>query len=462
MKMDVQLGLSEKGKPLLIFENYKFREVILKSEDFRKWRCANKTCKAVLFTDKHTNEVIDTKYEHSHAGPTQLTRNLISNAVKRKAVEALNEVPREIIRLEINTTGKDGQKMTLKDVNRITKNVYQARRSLMPCIPKTLHDAHQAVDVMSTLSDTGDDMLLFNDRDRRIICFATRNNLEFLSSNDTYFVDGTFKYCPKLFKQVMTIHTKKKNEQFVPLVFLLLPDKKKETYIYAFSTLTEEAAKLHIHLQPTIALADFEEALQEGVQAVWSDVILIGCRFHVSQAWWRKIQALGLTTEYKEKGEVGKWLTWLFGLSLLDPQEATDCFFDEFMACMPDDDRIVSIVDYLHDTYMKVDARFPSSLWAAMKAEDRTSNACEAFHSTLKHYFRHPHPDVTSFVIGLQSIQHHAELCKTTADRQEHVTDNRIKKQQNIIKNNIEKYLTRDLTRFEYVKRVSYTYAQKS
>lgn len=155
---------------------------------------------------------------------------------------------------------------------------------MLPCIPKTLHDSHQAIDALSMLSDTDEEMLLYNDRDRNIIGFATRNNFEFLSQNDKYFVDGTFKYCPQLFEQVVTIHTKK-NEQFIPLVFLLLPDKKKETYIHAFSTLIQEADILGINLQPATVLADFDKGLQEGIQTVWPNVNVVGCRFHLAQAW---------------------------------------------------------------------------------------------------------------------------------------------------------------------------------
>ena len=37
----------------------------------------------------------------------------------------------------------------------------------------------------------------------------------------------------------------------------------------------------------------------------------IKCRFHLGQAWWRKIQNLGLANGYKESvnSEIGKWLT---------------------------------------------------------------------------------------------------------------------------------------------------------
>ena len=73
---------------------------------------------------------------------------------------------------------------------------------------------------------------------------------------------------------------------------------------------------------------------------------------------------MGLAGEYKARNETGLWLQWLFGLTLLTPEEAVECFLDEFMGTMPtDDDCIVSLVDYLYENYMKDGARFASYSW---------------------------------------------------------------------------------------------------
>jgi hypothetical protein len=43
------------------------------------------------------------------------------------------------------------------------------------------------------------------------------------------------------------------------------------------------------------------------------------CRFDLCQAWWRKIQNLGLPNEYKDSAnfKIGKWLTAYVGLAFL-------------------------------------------------------------------------------------------------------------------------------------------------
>jgi len=68
--------------------------------------------------------------------------------------------------------------------------------------------------------------------------------------------------------------------------------------------------------------------LQLNKQA-WPSILLVGCRLHLSQAWWRNIQSCGLQTEYKNRNsEVGKWLHLIFGLSLFPHEEVEDMFVE--------------------------------------------------------------------------------------------------------------------------------------
>jgi len=63
-------------------------------------------------------------------------------------------------------------------------------------------------------------------------------------------------------------------------------------------------------------VADFEESIHAGAKMIWSLIQVIGCRFHLTQSWWRKIQEIGLTDVYKNKKcESGIWLRKIFGLS---------------------------------------------------------------------------------------------------------------------------------------------------
>jgi len=77
---------------------------------------------------------------------------------------------------------------------------------------------------------------------------------------------------------------------------------------------------------PKIVVADFEQAIHFAAKQVWPSIILVGCRFHLSQDWWRNIQSCGLQTEYKDpNSEIGKWLYLIFGLSLFHAKKWRMC-----------------------------------------------------------------------------------------------------------------------------------------
>ena len=81
---------------------------------------------------------------------------------------------------------------------------------------------------------------------------------------------------------------------------------------------------------------------------------LNGCHFHLSQAWWRKIQSLGLATEYKsEVSVIEKWLKVFFGLSFLNSENIEECFAFDLFSCTPDDPRAVRFADYIVHNYIE-------------------------------------------------------------------------------------------------------------
>uniref|UniRef100_A0A6P7FTH5 Uncharacterized protein LOC114330857 n=1 Tax=Diabrotica virgifera virgifera TaxID=50390 RepID=A0A6P7FTH5_DIAVI len=184
--------------------------------------------------------------------------------------------------------------------------MYNARRSLLPKLPKSMEETHDILKTFPVKTNKNEDFLMVNDIENQIIMFSCSSNLEFLADLDTIYIDGTFEYCPKFFKQMFSIHGLK--DHYIPLVFFLLPNKQKHTYTLALKYLTEQVEKCNKKLALRTVFADFEEAIQQSVTEVWTNVSLKGCRFHLGQSWWRKIQALGLTSLYKDKeSDVGKY-----------------------------------------------------------------------------------------------------------------------------------------------------------
>jgi hypothetical protein len=54
-----------------------------------------------------------------------------------------------------------------------------------------------------------------------------------------------------------------------------------------------------LQLKPSIIHVDFEQAMHNVLKEIVSDAQLKCCRFQLAQEWWRKIQSVGLSNEYK-------------------------------------------------------------------------------------------------------------------------------------------------------------------
>ena len=87
--------------------------------------------------------------------------------------------------------------------------------------------------------------------------------------------------------------------------------------------------------------------LHNVLKEIFPDAQLKCCRFHLAQAWWRKIQSVGLSNEYKNtESQLGKWLKWFFGLHFVDAVNVEDIFVD-LMSVAPDDEKCIKFADYL-------------------------------------------------------------------------------------------------------------------
>ena len=82
----------------------------------------------------------------------------------------------------------------------------------------------------------------------------------------------------------------------------------------------------------------------------------------MGQAWWRKIQNVGLSTDYTTETEIGKWLKLYFGLPFLKPQDVQPCF-DKIVAVKPKHTRSVqAFTNYISKTYIMPQSKYPPSI----------------------------------------------------------------------------------------------------
>jgi len=88
-------------------------------------------------------------------------------------------------------------------------------------------------------------------------------------------------------------------------VYFLLSNKESESYARCFYILKTECFKLNLCCSPESIFANFELSIHRGSLKVWPTITIIGCRFHLGQAWWRHIQNLGLSNDYRNQTEIG-------------------------------------------------------------------------------------------------------------------------------------------------------------
>ncbi|KAL4088989.1 hypothetical protein QTP88_024067 [Uroleucon formosanum] len=353
--MEFTTMFSQNGKQLTVLDNFKFKfKYESKISGYKTWECTNKSCKAKLVFNKEKTLIQEKSVlDHTHEADSTIERQAVSNSIKRKISESnINEMPSKIIRKELRSLGNDTQLLT-NDISYIRRNLYNKKTKYHPPLPKNINEVHEALINMNITTNKNENFLIIIDKETNS------------SSALNFFI--SFLYC---------------------MVFKMLRD----------ACLTEGFV-----LNPNMFVIDFEIGIHEAVRSIWPTSIIRGCNFHLGQAWFRKLQNLGLSKLYIEGDtDEGKFLNYIFGFPFLEPHEVEDSFVFDLIADMPSNNQIVQFCDYLTETYMQ--DIFPPSLWAS-KSEVITNNVCESFHSKFNAYFYHHHPSLYKYIDALQDIQ---------------------------------------------------------
>jgi hypothetical protein len=126
-----------------------------------------------------------------------------------------------------------------------------------------------------------------------------------------------------------------------------------------FKIITEKCNENGLIFMLNLFLADFEQAIHNAINEMFPLCKIIGCRFHLSQPWYCKIQNLGLSIDYKSETEIGKWLRNIFGLSFLNAVEVGESYTDDFMSTIPENHTVKKFNDYLVNNYISDEGLLP-------------------------------------------------------------------------------------------------------
>lgn len=457
--METKVISSIRGKPMLVVDSFKYNfNKDIKSSGEKFWKCINRQCKSTVHTLGSLDSVVVTKHnvQHSHdANEKRLNRQILSESCKRKATEDLAEKPAKIIRQELQKSVPSS--LTTTDMEYVRHTVYNARRRVLPCLPKNASEVHKILSAINIVTSKDENFIFINSESDNIVVFSCTTNIRVLSSVSRLYMDGTFNYCTRYFCQLFTIHGYV-NEHYIPLLFCLLPNKSTETYKKLFTLVISTCLTHKLSLSINEIVVDFEKAIHLAAVDVWPNVQIIGCRFHLAQSWYRKIQNCGLVTEYKtETSEIGRWLRLTFALMYLDPKEVGDCFALELSEHMPQDGRLVQFADYLVDYYISEESVFPPVIWAEQSATlSRTTNACESFHSNFNSSMYKEHPNLFVFIEKLKEFQLDTYIKIQSLHIPRKIHDKKFKKRQQFIHSLIIKYQNGQLNRVNFLKCLSF------
>lgn len=245
--------------------------------------------------------------DHTHdVDPSKYDVVLAKNNLKRKAANsnASTSCVVSSVVSEVPVLAAGG----LPRIETLKRTVQRCRSKNIAPIPKKISDLVIPDSFKVTLD--GDRFLLLDEtleNDGRLVVFGTEKNLEILKNCGFWLADGTFSVAPNIFTQLYTIHGLVAGEN-IPMVYALLTDKSKTTYLRLFSLLRDKVADKDIDATTVdVILTDFEKAAMTAIEEVFNGRIpgsttVHGCYFHLCQSVHRYVA----TSRYKKLYETDK------------------------------------------------------------------------------------------------------------------------------------------------------------
>ncbi|XP_078504055.1 uncharacterized protein LOC144762686 [Lissotriton helveticus] len=310
---------SRKGNRLLKHCGYIYCNERI-SEPRRHWRCVqyySSRCsgRAVTVGD---NIIKTTEHNHSASAMEIEIRDTINQM--KDIASTSNATPGQILReVAQHVPGHVACNMpTIPNLRRIIQRKKQASNT-QTVTPQTFADI--VIPHELTLSFSNEPFLLYDNQNplKRILIFSTPRNLYKLENTEIWMMDGTFKCTPHPFTQIYSIHAQI-NNNVVPLVYSLLPDKQSATYTEFLSVIKEKTSGK----SPRKIILDFELTMMNVINKLYVDTQIQGCFFHFSQAYWRKLQKTSLVADYCSDSKLQVELKKLTALCFVPPDSQND------------------------------------------------------------------------------------------------------------------------------------------
>lgn len=209
------------------------------------WRCSqchNTRCQCVCKVEGE-NVFFDPTRVHNHPDlkDKDIDLMVLREGIKSYGIICPDDKPFHVISNCVETSAAE---IDVRDFNNLRKVLYRRRRKILSRPPKT---KSEALETLKKLVDADDELVQSVSNDIAIICRIS--DLQLLNEDGIeVFADGTFKYSPRHFKQMYTIFALK-NGFYIPVLHLLLQDKKQRTYKKALIAVRDLCHEHGIDLQ---------------------------------------------------------------------------------------------------------------------------------------------------------------------------------------------------------------------
>jgi hypothetical protein len=370
---------SNRNNDKVAYDGYFYNKKEEKDNKIR-WRCNKKHCKSYLYTDINYNFI--TLTEHNHESDEAKYNLVLLNSKLKENVINSDEPIRNIIAKTVNFK---------PFFNFVPFNYVSTRKTLVRFKNKQNFTYSKDYDIPKelTMTKSRKQFLLYDsgiDDDKRILIFATADNLIHLAYNKIWLCDSTFKSAPIGYEQLFTIQCKIRGK-FLPLVHCFMKNRKKESYDIIFNYIKKECQSL----DPKYIIIDFEKATYNSLKEKFPGVKLSGCLFHFGQILWRRLQNFGLQNRYKNDFYFKHKIKMIFSLAFVPLPSLTAMFsiLDTFLKKENDKD-ILKFLFWFQINYMEIsDNGSPNNpiFWnvydGIMLKIPRTTNSLEGYHRHL-------------------------------------------------------------------------------
>ncbi|XP_047037258.1 uncharacterized protein LOC124642701 [Helicoverpa zea] len=287
---------TKRGGRMLCRAGYTYIMKRVNKDASELWRCTNKNkakCNATIKFKVNPYVILhETVHNHAPKDEAELTIEGEMNICSERVQKNINVPVTQIFEESLQTLQDKGLNFLkpLPNFRNIKNKLYRVRNKSQGV---TKLQFHKACDLEVP---TNQNLLFaeYKDKKKRILVFAKKEMIKYLKESSKYFMDGTFKICPKCFCQVYTLHADiGSNEEYVnvvPVLYALLPDKTRATYEILFQMIKSQVKEW----KPTHISMDFEVSAILAIRNLFPDVKIVGCYFHFNRSLWRKAKQLGL------------------------------------------------------------------------------------------------------------------------------------------------------------------------